>query len=145
MTDDNHNKNPHGVYTDSFGGFDMIKAPALTYDAVIRALENGDFMPPRGRRFRNSIWRTASSTSNVPRRSIFPTPRVSGATRRGLGTTGIWKKRRLQSIRATFISASALWTTAAATQIQGRIFGYAITTGRAKTWAIMGRAWSALF
>ena len=48
MTDDNHNKNPHGVYTDSFGGFDMIKAPALTYDAVIRALENGDFYASQG-------------------------------------------------------------------------------------------------
>lgn len=48
MTDDNHNKNPQGIFTDSFGGFDMIKAPSLTYDAVIHALENGDFYASQG-------------------------------------------------------------------------------------------------
>ncbi len=47
-TDDNHNKNPRGIYTDSFGGFDMIKVPSLTYDAVIRALEHGDFYASQG-------------------------------------------------------------------------------------------------
>lgn len=48
MTDDNHNKNPRGIYTDSFGGFTMIKAPTLTYDTVIHALENGDFYASQG-------------------------------------------------------------------------------------------------
>lgn len=42
--DDNHNR--RGLdpdLTDSFGGFNMIKAPELSYAAVMRALENGDF------------------------------------------------------------------------------------------------------
>lgn len=43
-TDDNHN----GTVPDSFGGFTMIKAPALTYPDVIRALENGDFYASEG-------------------------------------------------------------------------------------------------
>ena len=42
--DDNHNrKGLDPDFTDSFGGFNMIKAPELTYEAVMRALENGDF------------------------------------------------------------------------------------------------------
>ena len=48
MTDDNHNKNPRGIYTDSFGGFTMIKAPKLRYDAIIHALEAGDFYASQG-------------------------------------------------------------------------------------------------
>ena len=46
--DDNHNKNPYGIFTDSFGGFDMIKASSLTYDNVIGALERGDFYASQG-------------------------------------------------------------------------------------------------
>ena len=48
MTDDNHNKNPYGKYTDSFGGFNMIKAPELTYGAIIHALEKGTFYASQG-------------------------------------------------------------------------------------------------
>jgi len=42
--DDNHNKYPFGdPLCDSFGGFNMIKAEELTYEAVIAAIEKGDF------------------------------------------------------------------------------------------------------
>lgn len=42
--DDNHNRRGLDLdLTDSFGGFNMIKAPALTYDAIMKALEQGDF------------------------------------------------------------------------------------------------------
>lgn len=47
--DDNHNRkllDPD--FTDSFGGFNMIKAPSLTYEAVLNALETGDFYASRG-------------------------------------------------------------------------------------------------
>lgn len=48
-TDDNHNHIPLDAYnSDSFGGVTMIKAPALTYDAIITALENGDFYATTG-------------------------------------------------------------------------------------------------
>lgn len=40
--DDNHNQLPQGdPLFDSFGGFEMICAPSLSYDAVIEALEAG--------------------------------------------------------------------------------------------------------
>ncbi|MBO7150149.1 MAG: hypothetical protein J6V82_00205 [Clostridia bacterium] len=40
--DDNHNHLPQGdPFFDSFGGFEMICAPTLSYDAVIEALEAG--------------------------------------------------------------------------------------------------------
>ena len=41
--DDNHNR-----HNDSFGGFTMIKAPALTYPDVFSALMNGDFYASEG-------------------------------------------------------------------------------------------------
>lgn len=47
--DDNHNR--RGLdpdITDSFGGFNMIKAPELSYDAIMKALENGDFYASTG-------------------------------------------------------------------------------------------------
>ncbi len=40
--DDNHNETHH------FGGFTMISLPSLSYDNVIKALENGDFYASRG-------------------------------------------------------------------------------------------------
>lgn len=47
--DDNHNKRPFDdPLCDSFGGWVMIKAPALTYEAVIAALEQGDFYASTG-------------------------------------------------------------------------------------------------
>lgn len=40
--DDNHNRpNARRQVTDSFGGFNMIKAPELSYEAIISALEKG--------------------------------------------------------------------------------------------------------
>ena len=43
-TDDCHNDYPlDDPLSDSFGGFCMISAPELSYDAVIAALEHGDF------------------------------------------------------------------------------------------------------
>ncbi len=44
--DDNHNRG--GSAFGSFGGFTMIKAPALEYRAVTRALEAGDFYASQG-------------------------------------------------------------------------------------------------
>ena len=42
-TDDNHDRSPLGdPRNDSFGGFTMIQAPELRYDAIIKALENGN-------------------------------------------------------------------------------------------------------
>lgn len=47
--DDNHNKAPFdSPCCDSFGGFTMILAEELTYDAVIKALQNGDFYSSMG-------------------------------------------------------------------------------------------------
>ena len=43
-TDDNHNSKPFGdPLCDSFGGFVMIQAQELSYDAIMQALEAGDF------------------------------------------------------------------------------------------------------
>lgn len=43
-TDDNHNAHPtDSPRCDSFGGFTMIKAPALTYTDITNALVNGNF------------------------------------------------------------------------------------------------------
>lgn len=43
-TDDNHNcYPPSDPRCDSFGGFTMLKLPALTYQNVITSLKNGDF------------------------------------------------------------------------------------------------------
>ncbi len=48
-TDDNHNSYPFGdPLCDSFGGFTMIKAKELTYEAVVDALLNGDFYASMG-------------------------------------------------------------------------------------------------
>lgn len=48
-TDDNHNSHPFGdPLCDSFGGFVMVKAENLTYDAVIKALLHGDFYSSMG-------------------------------------------------------------------------------------------------
>lgn len=48
-TDDNHNGAPLDSHLcDSFGGFTMIKAPSLDYEAVISAMERGDFYASMG-------------------------------------------------------------------------------------------------
>jgi len=48
-TDDNHNKFPKdSPRFDSLGGFVMIQAPSLTYEAVIDALEKGNFYSSTG-------------------------------------------------------------------------------------------------
>lgn len=50
--DDNHNHlPPHDPCFDSFGGFEMICATALTYDAVIEAMEAGQLYASTGPRF----------------------------------------------------------------------------------------------
>lgn len=47
--DDNHNRSPENSNTwDSFGGFVMIKAEELSYEAVISALEKGHFYASLG-------------------------------------------------------------------------------------------------
>lgn len=47
--DDNHNKQPFGdPRCDSFGAWTMILAPELSYPAVIRALERGNFYASTG-------------------------------------------------------------------------------------------------
>lgn len=49
--DDNHNKKPFDDFmSDSFKSWTMIMAPELTYQAVSRALENGDFYASTGPR-----------------------------------------------------------------------------------------------
>lgn len=51
-TDDNHNTYPFGhPMCDSFGGFVMIQAPKLEYNAVMQALEQGDFYSSMGPEF----------------------------------------------------------------------------------------------
>lgn len=48
-SDDNHDREPLDTpESDSFGGFVMIKAPELTTQAVMDALQNGDFYASRG-------------------------------------------------------------------------------------------------
>ncbi|MBQ7347108.1 MAG: PHP domain-containing protein [Clostridia bacterium] len=48
-TDDNHNGSPKGTAKwDSLGGFVMIKAPELTYKAILNALKQGDFYASTG-------------------------------------------------------------------------------------------------
>lgn len=48
-TDDNHNGPALSAWnSDSFGGFIMVKAEALSYSAVIEALENGHFYASTG-------------------------------------------------------------------------------------------------
>jgi len=59
MADDDHNKlgwiplqsNDFDVTTTSFGGWIVIKAPALTYDNIITALKKGDFYASTGPEF----------------------------------------------------------------------------------------------
>lgn len=47
--DDNHNRRPlSDPLSDSFGGFVYIKAEELTYPAIIRALETGNFYASQG-------------------------------------------------------------------------------------------------
>ncbi|HPE95051.1 MAG TPA: PHP domain-containing protein [Bacillota bacterium] len=47
--DDNHNRNPlDSVYNDSFGGYLQIKAPELSYSAVMDSIEKGDFYASTG-------------------------------------------------------------------------------------------------
>ncbi len=47
--DDNHNRIPLDHYrNDCFGGWTMIKAPALEYDAVLGAMEKGDLYASTG-------------------------------------------------------------------------------------------------
>lgn len=47
--DDNHNKYPFGdPRCDSFGGFNMIKAKELSYEAIIDALIKGEFYASQG-------------------------------------------------------------------------------------------------
>ena len=48
-SDDNHNRLPLGHYrNDCFGGWTMIKAPALEYGAVLSAMEKGDLYATNG-------------------------------------------------------------------------------------------------
>lgn len=48
-TDDNHNSLPlDDPFSDSFGGFTMIKAEELTLQSVVKALKNGDFYSSMG-------------------------------------------------------------------------------------------------
>lgn len=48
-TDDNHNRHPEdSVYCDSFGGWVAIKADALDYETVTKALEDGHFYSSQG-------------------------------------------------------------------------------------------------
>lgn len=48
-TDDNHNKYPiDHPRCDSFGGFTMIKAPKFEYEAITKALVEGDFYASEG-------------------------------------------------------------------------------------------------
>lgn len=48
-SDDNHNKHPFDdILCDSFGAWTMIMAKELTYEAVISALEKGDFYASTG-------------------------------------------------------------------------------------------------
>lgn len=47
--DDNHNGRPlDDLYSDSFGGYIMIKAESLEYDKIFAALEKGDFYSSTG-------------------------------------------------------------------------------------------------
>ncbi len=47
--DDNHNGRPlDDLYSDSFGGYIMIKAESLEYDKIFAAIENGDFYSSTG-------------------------------------------------------------------------------------------------
>lgn len=50
-TDDNHNGNSPDPYWDSFGGFTMIGADSLEYEAVISAMERGYFYASCGPEF----------------------------------------------------------------------------------------------
>lgn len=55
-TDDNHNVHPiDSPRGDSFGGFTMIKADALDYPSIARALEAGHFYASRGPEI-HSLW-----------------------------------------------------------------------------------------
>lgn len=48
-TDDNHNRSPiDSPYSDSFGGFTMIRAEDLSYSCVMEALRAGDFYASTG-------------------------------------------------------------------------------------------------
>ncbi len=48
-TDDNHNHQPDdSLRCDSFGGYTMIAAPELSYEALIKALEEGSFYASSG-------------------------------------------------------------------------------------------------
>lgn len=56
MTDDNHNAFPFGdPLCDSFGGFTMIKAPCLSYPAIIEALRAGNYYSSMGPEI-NALW-----------------------------------------------------------------------------------------
>ena len=56
-TDDNHDAYPFGnPSNDSFGGFTMIKARDLTYDAVMEALENQAFYASTGPIISDLYW-----------------------------------------------------------------------------------------
>ncbi len=55
-TDDNHNHQPAGTRKfDSFGGFTMIKAEKLKYEAITKALTDGHFYASQGPTI-NSLW-----------------------------------------------------------------------------------------
>lgn len=48
-TDDNHNRSPiDSPYSDSFGGFTMIKSESLDYQSVMDALKKGNFYASTG-------------------------------------------------------------------------------------------------
>ncbi len=70
MTDDNHNRGDDPFY-DSFGGFTVIKAPALEYRTVTRALERGELYLQTHRRL-YSLKRDRSRRQARQYQRLFP-------------------------------------------------------------------------
>ena len=73
--DDNHNEYYGTTADDSFGGFNMIKAPELTYDAVIKAIRARDFYCSNGALI-DSLWledRTVHITFPAAREVVLVT------------------------------------------------------------------------
>lgn len=79
--DDNHNCHPvDSPHSDSFGAFTVIKAPALTYAAIIEALKRGDFytsMGPEIKELYAENGRVYVKTSPVKRISLITEGRRS--------------------------------------------------------------------
>ena len=100
-TDDNHNRHPFGhPNCDSFGGFTMVAAPELTYEAVFRALQKGDYYASGGPKSKRYGSKTAVSTSRARRAKrsfgLRQPPGRPGGTGQRPGADGApvsrWKK-----------------------------------------------------